>query len=110
MPNKQLSEDVVNPRFWADPKTITLGQLQSYQGLEHAKLRSTYKNFRASLLYMGGMLGGFLIAKVVADRFVQEYVFGENRNALSHNKENGGLMLNMHTYNEIGDYTYNRQF
>jgi hypothetical protein len=45
--------NVNDPKLWTDPRTISLAQLQRYYGIEHAKLNSSYKNYRSSLLYLG---------------------------------------------------------
>ncbi|CAD8182040.1 unnamed protein product [Paramecium octaurelia] len=94
--------NVVDPKLWPNPRTMSPQQLQTYTSLDMVKLNYTFKTLKKSAPYIVGVLAGCFFTKLVVDGVVKGFIFGENGN--------GGKLLEMKTYNSIGDYTYNRQF
>ncbi|CAD8127576.1 unnamed protein product [Paramecium sonneborni] len=70
--------NIVDPKLWANPRTMSSQQLQSFTSLEMVRLNYTFKTLKKSLPYIVGVISGCLITKFVVDGLVQGFIFGEN--------------------------------
>lgn len=70
--------NVVDPKLWPNPRTMTPQQLQKFTSLEMVKLGYTFKTLKQSLPFIAGVLTGCLFTKFAVDSMVKWWIFGDN--------------------------------
>ncbi|EGR28603.1 hypothetical protein IMG5_206925 [Ichthyophthirius multifiliis] len=92
----------VDPKLWPNPDKLKFAEFYKYEGLDMARIRDSFKNYKASKFYLLGIFGGCYMLSMFIDKAVNKYTFGENGN--------GGDILKMYSLNSNYDFYYNRQF